>query len=447
MWKLCIKNFVRTSVAQVGISAVLIAGIISLLIGRQHLVKQQEAVKQTMVAQNEHINRNKEFFSAELGLLFYYLKFSLVNELDPINGLSIGQRDVNPSIQSVTIRNLENQRYDTDLYNPTVLQAGNLDLSFVLLYLFPLLIIASCYSVLSADQEAGTWNMTRVQARKPAALLWKSIVIRMGFVFSLFFVLIGLAFVVLPLSINYRFLLFVGTGMAYLLFWFGLCAFIISLNKNSSTNAMLLLSCWILLAIILPAAVNNYLTSRYPVPEALSTMVEQREAYHEKWDMEKTPTLKAFYKVYPEYEKYGYPQENFSWLWYYAMQHLGDEESKEQSASFMNKLAKRETAARSISFFIPTLHTQHQFNSLAKAGLENHLLFLRETANFHESVRKQVYPLIFGNQQVDEVDWKALSVQKFEENQQTDWVLVFLPFLVFILGLFGISWKRLHSMV
>lgn len=446
MWKLCIKNFVRTSVAQVGISAVLLAGIISLLIGRQHLVKQQEAVKQTTIAQNEHIKRNKEFFSSELGLLFYYLKFSLVNELDPINGLSIGQRDVNPSIQSVTIRNLENQRYDTDLYNPVVLHAGNLDLSFVLLYLFPLLIIASCYSVWSADQEAGTWNMTRVQARKPAVLLWKSLVIRMGFVFSVFFVLIGLAFVLLPLSINYRFLLFVGTGIAYLLFWFGLCAFIISFNKNSSTNAILLLGCWILLAIILPAGVNNYLTNRYPVPEALSTMVEQREAYHEKWDMEKTPTLKAFYKVYPDYEKYGYPQESFSWLWYYAMQHMGDEESKVHTESFMSKLAKREAVARSISFFIPTLHTQHQFNTLAKAGLENHLLFLKETANFHESVRKKVYPLIFENKQVEEVDWRALAVRTVEQNNQPDWLPVFLPYLVFILGLFGVSWKRMHSM-
>ncbi|WP_228426044.1 hypothetical protein [Chryseobacterium carnipullorum] len=60
--------------------------------------------------------------------MLYYLKFGLVNQTDHLNALSIGQRDVNPSIQNLTIRNLEGQKYDTDLQNPVSLLLGSLDL-------------------------------------------------------------------------------------------------------------------------------------------------------------------------------------------------------------------------------------------------------------------------------------------------------------------------------
>jgi ABC-2 type transport system permease protein len=445
MWILCIKKFLRTSVAQIGLSALLIAGIISLFIGRQHLVKYQTAVKKTTLAQEEHINRNKAFFSADLGLLFYYLKFSLVNEPDPLNGINIGQRDVNPSIQSVTIRNLENQRYDTDLFNPAGLHAGNLDLSFVLLYLFPLLIIAFCYSVLSADKEAGTWNMTRIQSGKPTTLIWINLGVRMGFVFALFFLLLGLGFLFLPLLINASFFVFAGIAMAYLLFWFGICSLVITFNRGSGTNAMILLSCWILLTIVLPSAANNYLIAKYPVPEAMSTMVEQREAYHEKWDMEKTPTLRSFYKVYPEYAKYGFPEENFTWLWYYAMQHMGDEDAKGETSALFATLSQRDNVTKKISYFIPTLHVQYQFNELAKAGLSNQLLFLKETAHFHASVRKYSYPLIFEDKNVDAVDWARLNVQKFSEPYQTKLIVSFLPVVLITGILFILSSQRINS--
>lgn len=445
MWKLCIKNYLRSTVAQVGLTAIVLAGIISILIGKQHLIKFEESVRQTAIAQEEHINRNKAFFKTDLGLLFYYLKFSLVNEPDPLNGLSIGQRDVNPSIQSVTIRNLENQRYDTDFFNPASLHAGNLDLSFVLIYLFPLVIIASCFAVLSADKESGTWNMTRVQSTKPSTIIWMNLVVRMGFVFGAFFLLIVFAMIFLPLPLNQTVLLFVATAACYLLFWFACAALVISFNRKSSANALILLGCWILLTIVAPAMVNNYLTIRYPVPEAMATMVEQREAYHEKWDMEKGPTINAFYKVYPEYSGYGFPEESFSWLWYYAMQHMGDEESKEQTNALMNRLAQREEMTRKISRFFPSLHTQHQLNGLARAGLENHLRFLQETAHFHESLRKYAYPLIFDNATAEQVDWKKLKVQQFITPHRTQLIELFLPFLICI-GAFGIiSWRRLIS--
>ena len=130
---LIIKQFIRNRGVKSGLLLLFFIGILSLMIGKQFVAKQAQAVAETVKFQQEHIDRNVQYHEAEMGLLLYYLRFGLVNETNPLNALSIGQRDVNASIQSLTIRGLENQKYDTDLNNPLNLLLGNLDFSFVLI--------------------------------------------------------------------------------------------------------------------------------------------------------------------------------------------------------------------------------------------------------------------------------------------------------------------------
>ncbi|MEH6309158.1 hypothetical protein RYH73_26135 [Olivibacter sp. CPCC 100613] len=153
MFLLILKRFLRSKIAIIGLSVIIAAGILSLFIGKQHMDKQKKSLLSTEHFQQEHIKRNVRFHQSEIGLLLYYIRFNLVNQPHPLNGLSIGQRDVNSSIQSLTIRNLEGQKYDTDLFNPSNLLAGNLDFSFVLIYLFPLLIIGFSYNLLSEEKD------------------------------------------------------------------------------------------------------------------------------------------------------------------------------------------------------------------------------------------------------------------------------------------------------
>lgn len=96
-----------------------------------------------------------------------------------------------------------------------------------------------------------------------------------------------LAFIILDLSFNTIFFGFVSVSLFYLSFWFALSFWIVSMKKNSSINAASLLSLWIVLIIVLPALLNNFIINRYPLPEALDTVIEQREGYHAKWDTDK----------------------------------------------------------------------------------------------------------------------------------------------------------------
>jgi len=164
MKTLLIKNFVRSKGLMLGLLLLLISGLVSLTIGKQFLEKNAQIIEKTAHYQQENIDRYVQNVNKEMGLLLYYLRFGLVNQTPNLAGLSIGQRDINPSIISVTIRNLEEQKYTTDLMNPMYQLLGNLDFSFVLLYFFPLIIIAFCFNIISEEKEEGTWSLLLTQA-------------------------------------------------------------------------------------------------------------------------------------------------------------------------------------------------------------------------------------------------------------------------------------------
>jgi ABC-2 type transport system permease protein len=430
MYLLLIRQFTRSKAVVLTLILILAIGVISIFVGRQFLLKQEKAIAEITVHQREHIERNVTFIDSEMGLLLYYLRFPLINQLDKLSALSIGQRDVNPSIQNVTIRNLEGQRYDTDLNNPSNLLSGNLDLGFVIIYLFPLIIIAFTFNLLSEEKETGTWSLVAIQSKSTLRYLFYKLSVKALLVYSTLNLLFLVAIVAIPLPINEALLALLLISMLYLAFWFALCFCVISFNRNSSFNALTLLSLWVFLAILLPASLNNFLANKYPVPESLSTMVKQRDGLHEKYDMDKKITMDKFHAHYPEFKKYTLPDKSFSWLWYYAMQQMGDDESLQQSKEMRKKIVLREKASRSCAFIIPTMHVQLLFNDIAKTSLSNHLQFLDKTNEFHEKMRLYFYPKIFENTPVKSEDWNKFKPEYVSLENETNWLLAVFPLII-----------------
>jgi len=134
-------------------------GVLSISTGKQFLNQKQAAIAKVAEQQQKHIETQTTLHEDDIGLLLYYLKFSFINPLQPLAGISMGQSDLNTHIQNVKILNLEGQKYDTDLVNPMRLQVGNLDMSFLIIFLFPLVIIALSFNILSEEMEKGTWKM------------------------------------------------------------------------------------------------------------------------------------------------------------------------------------------------------------------------------------------------------------------------------------------------
>lgn len=434
MYKFLFKQLFRTKAYWFGLAFVFILGIVSLGIGKQFLTTKQTQSAQVTEKQENHLNRNIELHKDDLGLLLYYLKFSLINKTEPLSALSIGQNDVNPNVKSVKMLVLEGQKYDTDLVNPNKLVYGNLDFSFILIYLIPLLIIAFTFNLISEEEEIGTWRIVRIMSRSKTNYIFDKLFVRIVAILGVLILLFFLAILFIGIPLNLNFFTFLIVSVLYALFWFALCFFVISFKKSSAFNASSLLAIWLFLVVLIPAALNNYLTNKYPTPEAFSTMIKQRDGYHKKWDTNKRETMEAFYKTYPQYEKFGYPPEKgFNWIWYYAMHNAGDEEAKEFSKSLESKVLKREQQSRTWAKFFPTIHTQLTFNDLAQSSLSNQIDFLRQTNKFHEEIRLYFYPKIFSEKTAKDVDWKLFKPKHYQQKQKTEPLLAFLPLLVSIL--------------
>ncbi len=438
MYRLLFLQFLRSKAVRAGLLLTLLLGGISIGIGHQFLDQKNAAIDEVERYQKQHIERNVELHKDDLGLLMYYLKFAFVNSPASLAGLSVGQSDINPIIQRITIKNLEGQRYDTDLVNPMNLQSGNLDLSFVLIYLFPLLVIVFTFNLLSEETETGTWRLVAVQAPSKRKYLLTKLSVRAVLVYAVLGILLIAAKIVLSIPLDVNFMMVVLLSIVYIAFWFGVCFFVTAFNKGSHFNALLLLSTWLGLLMLLPAGINAYITNRYPIPEALTTMISQRDGYHTKWDMDKTETLKKFYGHYPQFETFGYPTEGFNWTWYYAMQQMGDDDARKDTEALWQKIRKRESVSKRVSAFLPNMHLQLAFNGLAGTGLGEQLDFLEATNAFHEELRLFFYPMVFKEVSGNRVDWTKFTPKYWSQNTEGEnpirylWPLLSAAFIVML---------------
>lgn len=435
MYRLAFKNFIRSRSVIIALALFLLTGIISILIGKQFLEKQQASIEAVTHLQQEQIERNVEYIPDQFGLLMYYLRFAYINKPDPAASLAIGQQDVNSSIQYLTIRGLEGQRYDTGLYNPRNQLIGNMDLSFVILFLFPLLIIAFNFNVLSQESEHGTWSLVKVQVARPLTFIFQKLSIRLIVVLTLLFVLLFLAVLIIGLPVSERLLAYTVTAVLYILFWFAVSFLVIALRCSSSISALLLLSAWILLCLLVPAIINNYLTVRYPVKEAYSTFIKQRDGYHTKWDENTDSTMQAFFKHYPQFRHYTWNSPKFNYMWYYAMQQMGDDESAPDSKAMRRKLQQRQQSAGTAALFFPPMHAQLQFTGIAGTGLERYLEYLDSTTVFHENTKLYFYPKIFSDSPVARENWAQHVPQYFQPSNPVKWASLVAPFILFVVML------------
>lgn len=431
-----LKQFWRNKAYILSLLLLFFAGIMAIYTGKKFLDKNQDIIAKSASYQKQSIEKTVKYHSDDLGLILYYLKFNLVNETPRLSALNIGLRDINPSIQGVTIRNLEEQRYNSDFYNPANAAAGNFDLSFVLVFLFPLIIIAFCFNLISEEEESGRWKLLSVQSKDLGKLIDAKMLIRFIAITTVYLLLLIIAKVWVNIPIDGNFLAFAALSWLYFSFWFALCRWIISFRKSSGVNALILLVVWVGMNFIVPMSSNIIIQKNYPVNESLEAVMEQREGYHTKWDEAKKPTMDRFYKVYPQYKNYKVEETaSSSWVWYYAMQHMGDLESSRSSVNYRQKMKMRNEAATVLGYILPNIQLQMATSALAKTGMENHLEFAEGLKTFHEKKRLSFYTPIFSGASSQTIDWNALKVEYFETSERMDLLKMFLPIisLIFLL--------------
>jgi ABC-2 type transport system permease protein len=232
------------------------------------------------------------------------LEHRAVLEPAPAAALAVGRGDLDPFASRVNMLTVRHRLFaQWQLANPLLLLAGRFDLAFLIVYLFPLLIIALTYNVLSSEREQGTLVMVLAQPVRLRALLAAKIGVRGVAVlaaaaivtaaassFAIDFGASGAAFALIAWLL---------ATVLYGAFWFALALWINAAGRSSATNAVALITIWVGLVIVTPVLLNLGVAAMHPLPSRLA-LLQSTRAVENATSRASSRLLGRFYHDHPE---------------------------------------------------------------------------------------------------------------------------------------------------
>ena len=343
--------------------------------------------------------------------------------------LSIGQNDNQAYYYKAWILNNIYNNKMQEIRNPDKLLAGNFDLSFVFLYLFPLFIIAFGYNVLSSEKENGTYNLLKVQGKSISHFIFNKLLFQFIVVAVLATALTGIAAIWNKISITQNTLAFInwwGISIVYILFWYALLYAIISFNKNSSINALALVSSWVLFLLFLPAMVNYSIQKKYPENERLSMIQSSRSGDYKLWDMPRKIKIDSFYVMLPQYKTAKVTDTNT--VDFPAYMEISQRSNNAEGAKYDALILQRLQTALATNIINPVFATQYSYNQIAQSEINHFVQFSKNVIAYQQKRRHFIFDNMLSGKSFTKEGYKSYPVYNPESkpngSSSTVWVLL-----------------------
>ena len=322
--------------------------------------------------------------------------------ISPLAPLAFGQSDIRPDYYKVTNRSRINFLTETEIENPWNLLSGHFDLSFVVVYLFPLLIFTLSYNFLSSEREHGTLRLVLSQPIGLAALAAGKVGVRAAAL-----LLWALAVPLLALTIfrpemrsstyTWPLLGWAALIVAYAAFWFALALAVNAFGRSSATNALALVGIWIACVLVMPVLLNVIVSFASPVPSrtelATRTRVVTGEALTRYASL-----LNADYKYIENPEllrpRNGRIEIAGRMRGTYLMERDVDEQLDGLLASFDRQLANQQRMVSRYGVVSPAIVAYEGLTAVAGTGVGRHLHFQQQIAEYHRTWRQFFEPKI-----------------------------------------------------
>lgn len=230
----------------------------------------------------------------------YFLKQPL-----SLSFLSAGQSQLHHNVQTLSTSPdswFMAMKKAAQLNNPHNTLFGKLDTNFVLLYLFPLLIIAFNFSILSAEKEDGRLSILSAQGLSVRELLWHKTGFRFIVITLLTLLVIAAGYFYYDISadtLSFNGIGYIATIIFYSAWWHALCVWVNLLKKGSDFNAGILFTSWIIFVMVIPALSTVLVTTVRPTRSKMQLMDAVRETLTE-FDRKNAQILDAYYTDHPE---------------------------------------------------------------------------------------------------------------------------------------------------
>lgn len=327
----------------------------------------------------------------------------------PAASICLGQGDLFPSYYRINMRDISRQTNVGELANPMKLLTGNFDLSYVFVFLFPLLIIGLFYNLYAFEKEGGTLLLLRSQSISINSVLFSKGVLRLLVILTLVFILLLSGFVIQEISLAknlslFLSLLFIVWG--YCLIWVFLISGIVAMKRSSSLTAILGLGIWILFTLISPALINLFVLANEPVPNRAEMIHAIRAQNDKNWENPKSYVLDKFYEHYPEYND---GDTTDFYKWYYAGFTVLDMEAKPLKETFDKQVDRRNELIKKWEWLAPAAYVHERLSKVCKTDRDSHLLFVKQVEDYHAELKNLYYTRIFEKSVFSYQDLKELE--------------------------------------
>jgi len=333
---------------------------------------------------------------------------------------SVGQADVLPSEAGVTVSTLQRTKADKSGFeNPLSFLAGRFDLSFVVVYLLPLFILALSFNVISGERESGVLQMLMAQPLKLA----KFVAAKIGAHFALILgiaLLVSLVGVLLwagetPTDFWMRAGLWILLIAGYAAFWFALSTFINSFGFSSATNAVVAAAAWLILVLILPSLLNVFITLAYPVPSR-NELVSAVRSVNLDMRRDGKRLLAEHYQDHPELmPKDGEKAFEDFGLAFVHIQREQKKRTEEVEDRFAAQLAAQQSLVKTLRFLSPSVVAQEASNDIAGTGIERYQHFRTQVKELDAAWSDYFVPKIYRMESLTAADFDRIPRFRFQE--------------------------------
>ena len=346
---------------------------------------------------------------------------TVVLEPGPLTALAVGQSDLLPYYYDVNIYTNESSFHQNgEVENPLNLMVGRFDLAFVVIYLLPLLVLALSFNVLSEEREQGTLALTLsqpVSARSVVAakLAFRAlVVVGMVLAASLLGILVTGGF-----GSPGRVLLWCATVVAYSLFWFALAAWVNTLRRSSAWNATVLVGAWLVLVVVLPAAINIASGLLHPLPSRVQMVTAQREASNDAVNR-RSELLARYLEDHPEMVEGVVAEEPGLGALAWAATDAVNRRLEEVTGEHDEQRAEQIALVRRYRFLSPALLAQEVLIDAAGTGDARFAGFQSQVRAFAEQWREFFVPAILASEQMDAGVLPSLPKFRLEDEEGAD---------------------------
>ncbi len=335
----------------------------------------------------------------------------------PLAAMAVGQRDLAPQAVRVTsgVELAADREIETPMIGPTRLATGPFDPAFLFVFIFPLVVIALSYDLLTGERERGTLAMLLSQP-----VTQRQLVLGKAGARALLVVLVTLAFSLLGLAFSGAKLasavawahvaLFVVVTLGWALFWFAAAIYVNSVGRSSSGNALALVGAWLLLVVVVPGLVQVAVDVIHPPPSRIELLHEVREATQEA--EQELASIQGRHDL--DQAAQGFAQQVT------AMQRRLVAKMEPVLRDARARQEERQSLTATLKFLSPAMVVQLAVEDIAGSGNLRHNRFESQVDDYHEAYREFFFSRIDRDQRLGTQELRDVPRFEFAEEPTTE---------------------------